>query len=128
MRSGAEAGARLWKAGSGSKAWHLGSTAPLLYRVFNEKVSVTTVETDTIEWSRRGMWLGFYKRACISYGREHAPRAKKSEAKTSEEASIRYGQGEDTSREVGKLPPTLTPRQLKTGRVSRRGVTVALQT
>ena len=66
MRSGGA------EAGSGSKAWHLGSTAPLLYRVFNEKVSVTTVETDTTEWSR--MWLGFYKRACISYGREHAPR------------------------------------------------------
>ena len=43
-------------------------------------VTGTTVETDTMEWSR--MWLGplgFYKRACISYGREHVP--KKSEAK-----------------------------------------------
>ena len=51
---------------------------------FNEKVSITTVETDTIEWSH--MWLDFYKWFCISYGREHVP--KKSEAKTKFQSDI----------------------------------------
>ena len=51
---------------------------------FNEKVSITTVETDTIEWSH--MWLDFYKWFCISYGREHVP--KKSEAKKKFQSDI----------------------------------------
>jgi putative DNA primase/helicase len=51
---------------------------------FNEKVSITTVDTDTIEWSY--MWLDFYKWFCVSYGREHVP--KKSEAKKKFQSDI----------------------------------------
>ena len=59
------------------------------------------------------MWLGFYKRACISYP---WARARPQKVGGEEEASIRsYSQGEDTSREVGELPPTLTPQAAQNG-------------